>query len=45
VDVNPDVVSLLTDQEVAKISYGSKAQLAAWYTYTALICTSAYMAS
>jgi hypothetical protein len=34
----PDVVSLLTDQEVATISYGSKAQLAAWYTYTALIC-------
>jgi hypothetical protein len=41
----PDVVSLLTDREVATISYGSKAQLAAWYTYTALICTFAYVYS
>jgi hypothetical protein len=41
VDVLPDMIPLLTDKEVATIAYGSQIQLAAWYTYTALICTSA----
>jgi hypothetical protein len=38
VDVLPEMVHLLSDAEVAQISYGSQMQLAAWYTYTALIC-------
>jgi hypothetical protein len=41
VDVLPDMLPHLSDEEIATVSYGSKMQLAAWYTYTALICTSA----
>ena len=29
----------LTDQEIATFEFGSKQQLAAWYSYTALIWT------
>lgn len=38
VDIPGDVVDLLTDDEVRRITAGSKAQIAAWYTYTGLIC-------
>ncbi|KAL5114147.1 hypothetical protein ACEQ8H_007944 [Pleosporales sp. CAS-2024a] len=43
VDVAPDVVPFLSDTEVDRISFGSKAQLAAWYTYTALIWCMKFM--
>jgi hypothetical protein len=38
VDVPPEMVPHLTSEEIATLTYGSQVQLAAWYTYTALIC-------
>jgi hypothetical protein len=38
VDVPAATIPLLSDNQVEIITRGSKAQLAAWYTYTALIC-------
>jgi hypothetical protein len=38
VDISPDVVDLLSDSEVDQLRQGSQAQIAAWYTYTGLIC-------
>lgn len=43
VDVPAALEPGLSDIEVARIVYGSKAQLAAWYTYTALIWCMKFM--
>lgn len=43
VDIPPGMVDRLTDEEVAKFKKGSQFQLAAWYTYTALIWTMKFM--
>ncbi|KAF2008696.1 hypothetical protein BU24DRAFT_381647 [Aaosphaeria arxii CBS 175.79] len=43
VDVEPSVVDLLTDSEIKAVKEGSKAQIAAWYTYTGLIWCMKFM--
>ncbi|GME58533.1 transcriptional regulatory protein [Neofusicoccum parvum] len=44
VDVPPSSINGLTDSEIDRLRYGSKMQLAAWYSYTALIwCMKATM--
>ncbi|EKG12260.1 hypothetical protein MPH_10565 [Macrophomina phaseolina MS6] len=44
VDVSEAAIDQLTDAEIDRLAYGSKMQLAAWYSYTALIwCMKATM--
>ncbi|KAK7193338.1 uncharacterized protein CC84DRAFT_1255281 [Paraphaeosphaeria sporulosa] len=43
VDIPSDVVDLLTDAEIKRVTEGSKAQIAAWYTYTGLIWCMKFM--
>jgi hypothetical protein len=40
VDVPLSLVNNLSKEDEASVRWGSKCQLAAWYTYTALICQS-----